>query len=74
MSPGTPALYRLARTLSCVPVLSRRVSPSQIPFISLEGRNFRMEVKTVELGLGERSHPLPASSSAVSIPRHKSIT
>ncbi|GFT82558.1 hypothetical protein TNCV_1633601 [Trichonephila clavipes] len=24
MSPGTPALYRKARTLSCVPVVSRR--------------------------------------------------
>ncbi|GFS73538.1 hypothetical protein TNCV_1990221 [Trichonephila clavipes] len=42
MSPGTNALYRYARTLSCVPVVSRRVSPSQIHFISLEGMNFRM--------------------------------
>ncbi|GFU26915.1 hypothetical protein TNCV_1914231 [Trichonephila clavipes] len=42
MSPGTFALYRWSRSLSCVPVVSRRVSPSQIHFISLEEMNFRM--------------------------------
>ncbi|GFT04907.1 hypothetical protein TNCV_4712761 [Trichonephila clavipes] len=41
-SPGTHALYRKTSTLSCVPMVSRRVSPSQIHFISLEGMNFRM--------------------------------
>ncbi|GFV18705.1 hypothetical protein TNCV_4755921 [Trichonephila clavipes] len=41
-SPGSPALEIKAKALICVTVLSRRVSPSQIHFGSVEGLNFKI--------------------------------
>ncbi|GFV39641.1 hypothetical protein TNCV_913291 [Trichonephila clavipes] len=59
MSPGSPALYRYDRILSCVPVVSRRVYPIKFSlFLWKEG--ISVWVKTVELGLGDHIPYEPA--------------